>query len=107
MAKISLGDLQKEADKRYSGLIVEDVPGGDVVLLSSLRLPKDKKIELDRIQQETVDLAKRLELDDLSDEERQQATENPMYGGFCGSSARTTLRPTGCSTASVTTSVCC
>jgi hypothetical protein len=61
MAKISLGDLQKEADKKYGGLVVEDVPGGDVVLLNSLRLPKEKKVELDRIQTEAVDLAKRLE----------------------------------------------
>lgn len=81
MAKISLGDLQKEADKKFGGLIVEDVPGGDVVLLNGLRLPNEKKVELDRLQKEAVELAKRLEDgENLSDDERRQATEHPMFG---------------------------
>jgi hypothetical protein len=80
MAKISLGDLQKEADKKFGGLIVEDVPGGDVVLLNGLRLTNEKKVELDRLQTEAVELAKRLEDGDLSDDERRQATEHPMFG---------------------------
>jgi hypothetical protein len=82
MAKISLTDLQNESQKKYGDLIVDDVPGGEVLLLNGLRLPNDKKAELDRLQREATELARRLESDDdsLSDEERRDATEHPMFG---------------------------
>jgi hypothetical protein len=97
MAKISLGDLQKAADEKYGPFVIEDVPGGDVVLLNSLRLPKEKKVELERLQTGAVELARRLAAGELSDDELKEATVNPGSVAFCGSRARTTRRRTGCS----------
>jgi hypothetical protein len=79
MAKISLGDLQKAADEKYGPFVIEDVPGGDVVLLNSLRLPKEKKVELERLQTGAVELAKRLAAGELSDDELKEATVNPGF----------------------------
>lgn len=78
--KIKLGDLQQAADNKYGAFVVEDVPGGDVVLLNGLRLSEEKKIELDKLQVEASALAQKLESGALSDEERERATKHPMFG---------------------------
>lgn len=43
---ISLSQINQEADNKYEPFIVEDIPGGDVTLLSPIRLPKGQRDKL-------------------------------------------------------------
>jgi hypothetical protein len=45
---VSLNDINQEADEKYGPFVVEDVPGGDVVLRNTLRLTRN---ELDQFSQ--------------------------------------------------------
>lgn len=58
MPSINLSDIQEAAEKKYGPYVVKGVPGGDVTLVTLLRLPKDKRKQF-------VQLAKSLEGFDL------------------------------------------
>lgn len=43
---ISLDQINSEVERRYAPFVVEDVPGGDVAMLSPLRMPKPDRNRL-------------------------------------------------------------
>lgn len=49
---ISLDQINQEVDNRYAPFVVEDVPGGDVTMLSPLRLPKAQRGKLFALHKE-------------------------------------------------------
>lgn len=46
MAKVQLAHIQQAASQKNEGLLIEGVPGGDVRLLSPLKMSKDKRKKL-------------------------------------------------------------
>lgn len=56
MAKISFADIQKSADAKNEGLLIEGVPGGDVRLLSPLRLSPERRETLIKSVSDAGDL---------------------------------------------------
>lgn len=50
MANIRLDDIREAAEKKYGPYVIEGVPGGDVTLLNPIRLPKAKRVKLNKLQ---------------------------------------------------------
>ena len=54
MPKISLDQINAEADARFGPFIIEDVPGGDVVLRNVMRISKDARAKI-RVLAQTIE----------------------------------------------------
>ncbi len=67
MAKVSLEHLQQAADHKYEGLTIEGIPGGDVKLLSPLKMSKAKRQKL----VEAIKSAKQDVVDEAEDQVEQ------------------------------------
>lgn len=49
---VSLNDINKEADEKYGPFVIDDVPGGEVVLRNALRLTKSERQQLSELDAE-------------------------------------------------------
>lgn len=50
MSEFTLDDITAAADRKFGPMVIPDVPGGPVTLLNPLRMSKDKRRELVRLQ---------------------------------------------------------
>lgn len=50
MPSMSLDDINEAADQRFGPFTISGVPGGDVILLNPLRMPKTKRRQLVDLQ---------------------------------------------------------
>lgn len=64
MPSINLADIQAAADAKYGPYLIEGVPGGDVTLISVLRLPTDRRKQFIQIAR----ALESLDLDNLDDD---------------------------------------
>lgn len=55
MAGITLADIRKAADEKYGPYVVSGVPGGDVTLVSAVRLSKEARKKLTQLQEQQDD----------------------------------------------------
>lgn len=55
MPGITLADIRTAADEKYGPYVVSGVPGGDVTLVSAVRLSRDARKKLVALQEQQTD----------------------------------------------------
>lgn len=66
---ISLNQINAEADKRFQQFVVDDVPGGQVVLRNAIRLQKSERAQLVGMNKAIVELKASAEAGEFDEDE--------------------------------------